>query len=75
MTGFDVHGDIAAAVTDDARVIIWDAKRALELKQIGEVGGKLKRGGMCVRFVGGQEDGKALGLVTASRNWIREFSW
>ena len=73
--GFDVHGDLAAAVTDDGRVLMWDVKRGIELKQpfwrIARATGDAIR----LQFADGGNNDKALRLLIAAGTEIAQLSW
>ena len=72
--GFDVYGDLAAAVTDDSRIIIWDIKRGLKLMETER---RAAAPPTCVQFIyGGQEEQVlGLGLMAGAGLTIDEFSW
>ena len=73
--GFDVHGDLAAAVTDDGRVLMWDVKRGIELKQsvwrIARATGDAIR----LQFADGGNHDKGLRLLIAAGTGITQLSW
>ena len=73
--GFDVHGDLAAAVTDDGRVLMWDVKRGIELKQsvwrIARATGDAIR----LQFADGENNDKGLRLLIAAGTGITQLSW
>ena len=73
--GFDVHGHLAAAVTDDGRVLMWDVKRGIELKQpiwrIARATGDAIR----LQFADGGNDDKGLRLLIAAGTEITHLSW
>ena len=73
--GFDVHGDLAAAVSDDGRVLMWDVKRGIELKQSVW---RIARGtGDAIRlqFADGESNDKGLRLLIAAGTEITQLSW
>lgn len=73
--GFDVYGDLAAAVTDDCRVIIWDIKRGLKLMETKGRGAASMANDTCVQFINGGQEKQVLGLMAAAGLTITEFSW
>ena len=73
-TGFDVHGDLTAAVTDDGRIIIWDVKRGCELRQTRWRTPKPTGDAICLHFDGGR-DREGLRLMAAAKLGITDFAW
>lgn len=73
--GFDVHGDLAAAVTDDSRIIIWDIKRGLKLMETERRVAASTANTACVQFMNGGQDKQVLRLMSAAGLMITEFSW
>ncbi|KAL9131756.1 MAG: hypothetical protein Q9175_006680, partial [Cornicularia normoerica] len=74
-TGFDVYGDLIAAVTDDARIKIWDVRSGFELKQARWRSLKPTGDAVCVRFVDGGNDREGVSLMAAAGATITEFAW
>ena len=70
--GFDIHGDLIAAVTEDSDCIMWDVKRASEM---GRLMKKDQGRATCVRFIDGKSEGNVLGLLWAARSMMKEISW
>lgn len=67
--GFDVHGDYAAAATDDGHVRIWDVKD-------GKVKGRqVWENATCLRFVKREENGGVLSLIGTAGHSIVESAW
>ena len=64
--GFDVYGDLAAAVTDDGRVLMWDVKRGIELKQSAWRTVISTRNAIRLQFADGGSSDKGLRLLIAA---------
>lgn len=76
MAGFDVYGDLVAAVADDSRVQIWDVKHGgSKPRQTAPLNATPTRSATCVRFVGGEKDGKGLRLMIVTGSTISEIKW
>ena len=73
--GFDVHGDLAAAVTDDSRVLMWDVKRGIKLKQLFRMDGRATRDAIRLQFADGGSNDKGLRLLVAAGTGITQLSW
>ena len=73
--GFDVHGDLAAAVTDDGRVLIWDVKRGIELKQPFWRNARATGDAIRLQFADGRNNDRGLRLLIAAGSEITELSW
>ena len=73
--GFDVHGDLAAAVTDDGRVLMWDVKRDIELKQSAWRTVISTRDAIRLQFADGGNSDKGLRLLIAAGQGISQLSW
>lgn len=67
--GFDTHGDLIAAATDDGRVIIWDGQSASELKE--EKWNKAT----CLKFIDEPETPKVLRLMGTAGQSIVGLAW
>lgn len=70
--GFDVHGDLVAAVADDRRILIWNVKNGFVLRKT-DPSTTLTGNVTCVRFVSGENDGKGLRLMVAAGSAITTF--
>lgn len=68
--GFDVHGDLFAAATDDGRVIIGNGKDSFDVTAI-----EWKDGAACLRFIDEEKEGKALRLMGTAGESIIEYAW
>ena len=73
--GFDVYGDLAAAVTDDGRVLMWDVKRGIELKQSAWRTKISTRDAIRLQFADGGNSDKGLRLLIAAGQGISQLSW
>ena len=73
--GFDVHGDLAAAVTDDGRVVMWDVKRGNELKHSAWRTARATNDAIRLQFAGGGSSDEGLRLLVASGQGITQLSW
>ena len=73
--GFDVCGDLAAAVTDDGRVLMWDVKRGIELKQSAWRTVRSTREAICLQFAHGEGSDKGLRLLIAAGQGITQLAW
>lgn len=68
--GFDVHGNLAAAATDNKHVMIWDVKEGLTL-----VDAELDNC-TCLQFVDETATSRALRLMAATNgDKIVELTW
>ena len=73
--GFDVYGDLAAAVTDDGRVLMWDAKRGIQLehsawRRVTATGDAIR-----LQFADGGSNDEGLRLLIAAGNAVCQLSW
>ena len=73
--GFDVHGDLAAAVTDDGRVLMWDVKSGTELKETAWRTFISTRDAISLQFADGGSGDKGLRLLIAAGQGISQLSW
>ena len=73
--GFDVYGDLAAAVTGDGRVLLWDVKRGIELKHSFWRPIISKREAFRLQFADGEGSEKGLRLLIAAGQGISQLSW
>ena len=73
--GFDVYGDLAAAVTDDGRILMWDVKRGIELKHSSWRTVRATRDAIRLQFVDGGSNEKGLRLLVAAGQGISQLSW
>ena len=73
--GFDVYGDLAAAVTDDGRVLMWDVKRGTELKQSAWRTVISTREAIRLQFADGEGSDKGLRLLIAAGQGITQLAW
>ena len=73
--GFDVHGDLAAAVTDDGRILMWDVRRGIELKQSAWRMDRPTGDVIRVQFADAEDSNKGWRLLVAAGEEITQLSW
>ena len=73
--GFDVHGDLAAAVTQDGRVLLWDVKRGIELKHPSWITVASHSEAVRLQFADGEDSDKGLRLLIAAGRVVTQLAW
>ena len=73
--GFDVHGEVVAAVTGSNDILIYDVKRSLRLVKVKAEKGTPTGSTTCVRFENGEKDVQALRLMAATGSRVTQVSW
>lgn len=66
---------MVAAVTDDRRIVLWDVKHGVELKQIKWTDLETTGRPLYVTFAGGEDHGKGLRLMAAAGGTVKGISW